>query len=215
VPLDARRVALDAARQHDENRRDRAEAGAEFEGFEAEFTPPADATEDGTDEHTTLSEIAGDVSAPVITGETVREIFDAAMALFSRGVIFAVQSHSIRGLAQFGLAEGSEAPIQRVRRLWLPIGEPSLVAETVTSADQFRGRPERNRWNEVLFQVLGGGWPEEGVALPVITRGRVTMVFYGDNEPEDLPVGSTTSLEEMLVEIGRQLERGMARSTGS
>jgi hypothetical protein len=209
TPLDARRVALDAARQHDEDQRDQVEAEREARVVESGIAPPMDDDQGGPAEQTTLREVATDVTAPVITGETVREIFDSAMKLFSRGVIFAVQSHSIRGLAQFGLVEGDDAPSQRVRRLWLPIDEPSIVAEAIERAGQVRGRPERNQWNEVLFQVLGGNWPDEGVALSVVAGGRVAMVFYGDNEPEDLPVGSTTALEEKLVEMGERLEEGI------
>jgi hypothetical protein len=143
-----------------------------------------------------------------VTAETVREVFDHAARVFDRGVIFAVHSHGIRGIAQYGLAEGDEPPAQRVRRLWLPIDEPSVISWAITLRSTFRGKAEHNRWNEVLFGVLAGNWPDESVAIPIIVHKRVALVFYGDNEPHDLPVGSTTELEDRLRRVGRELEEG-------
>jgi hypothetical protein len=114
----------------------------------------------------------------------------------------------MRGLAQFGLAEGDDPPSQRVRRLWLPVDGPSVAAQVVANGAAVRGRPDRNRWNEALFEVLGGGWPDEGVALPVVVARRVVLVFYGDNEPDDLPVGSTAAIEKKLAKVAATLGGG-------
>jgi hypothetical protein len=201
-PIDARGVALDAARQYDEEVRDQPR------GEEPKPHPIldyADAGEESSPEQTGLGDMLGDVSGPTVTAETVREVFENAARVFDRGVIFTVHSHGIRGIAQFGLAEGDEPPSQRVRRLWLPADESSVISWAITLRSAFRGLAERNRWNEVIFDVFGGGWPDESVAIPIITDGRATMVFYGDNEPHDLPVGSTMDLEEKLKAIGGSL----------
>jgi len=203
TPLDARSVALDAARRRDEADRDsgttRSRAAAQLRAAE---TPDS-----GAPDHASIGALMGDVTAPLVTAETVREVFETASRVFSRGVILAVQGHSMRGLAQFGLAEGDDPPSQRVRRLWLPVDGPSVAAQVVTTGAAFRGAPGRNRWNEALFDVLGGGWPGEVVALPVTVAGRVVMVFYGDNEPDDLPVGSTTALEKQIAVVAASLVR--------
>jgi hypothetical protein len=204
TPLDARSVALDAARRRDEDDRDsgttRSRAASRLRAAE---TPDAEAPG-----RSSLGALMGDVAAPLVTAETVREVFGTASRVFSRGVILAVHGHSMRGLAQFGLAEGDDPPSQRVRRLWLPVDGPSVAARVVTTGAAFRGAPDRNRWNEALFGVLGGGWPGEAVALPVIVDGRVVLVFYGDNEPDDLPVGSTTLLEKQLAVVAATLSPG-------
>jgi hypothetical protein len=202
-PIDARKVALDAARQFDEEARDKP---AEEAGKAHPVLDAVEETDNGQSEQAALGDMMGDVAGPTITAETVREVFDAASRVFDRGVIFTVHSHGIRGIAQFGLADGEEPPSQRVRRLWLPADEPSVISWAMTMSSAFRGRAERNRWNEVVFEVFGGGWPDESVAIPIITQGRVTMVFYGDNEPHDLPIGSTTDLEDKLKAIGGALD---------
>ncbi len=202
-PLDARRVALDAARQHDEERRDQLPSEEQ-----APRTYVLDAADDGEAEEQEaagLREVIGDLPGPSVTAEAVREVFEAASRVFDRGVIFAVHSHGIRGIAQYGLAEGEEPPSQRVRRLWLPVDEPSVISWAITLRSIFRGKAERNRWNEVLFGELGGQWPDESVAIPILINQRVAMVFYGDNEPHDLPVGSTTKFEETLRTVGANL----------
>ncbi len=202
-PLDARQIALDAARQQDEAVRD-----GDVEAAAARRENPVlEAVEDGEEqtEATGLRDLMADLPGPTVTAEVVREIFEEAARVFDRGVVFAVHSHGMRGIAQFGLGDGKEPPSQRVRRLWLPMDESSVVSLAINVRSVFRGRAERNRWNRVLFDVLGGTWPEESVAIPVLSGGRVAMVFYGDNQPHDLPVGSTTKLEATLLEAGRTL----------
>jgi hypothetical protein len=209
-PLDARRVALDAARKHDEDLRDQPDAKEDrTRHFVLDAANDADAEES---EPSGLREVIGDFTGPSITAETVREVFEHAAKVFDRGVILAVHSHGIRGIAQYGLSEEEEPPSQRVRRLWLPIDEPSVVSWAINLGSSFRGKAERNRWNEVLIGVLGGGWPQESVAIPILAFGRVTMVFYGDNEPNDLPVGSTMQFEERLQEVGESLSNGAAET---
>jgi hypothetical protein len=212
-PLDARRVALDAARQYDEELRDRPELSEDSDRHvvlnAAAEGEPEEAETSG------LREVIGDFTGPSITAETVREVFESAAKVLDRGVILAVHSHGIRGIAQYGLSEEHEPPSQRVRRLWLPIDEPSVISWAITLGSSFRGAAEHNRWNEVLFGVLGGQWPVESVAIPILVNKRVTMVFYGDNEPHDLPVGSTTELEERLREVGESLGNGLTDSTNS
>lgn len=203
TPLDARSVALDAARRHDEANRGRGDAD------DSGGLTESDDEEEEAPEHASVAEMMGDVVAPSVTAEIVRAIFDAAAKVFSRGVVFAVHSQSVRGMAQFGLTEGDDPPSQRVRGLWLPVDEPSIVAQVAVSQNPFRGKVERNRWNETLVQDLGGEWPDEAVALPVVVGGRTVLVFYGDNEPDDLPVGSISDLQKLLVEVSQDLARSV------
>ncbi len=206
TPLDARSVALDAARRHDEDSRQRVDtddAGRLIESDDEDMRTP---------EHASVEDLMGAVVAPSVTAEIVRAIFDVAAKVFSRGVVFAVHSQSVRGMAQFGLAEGDDPPSQRIRGLWLPLDEPSVIAQVASSQAPFRGKPDRNRWNETLFQDLGGDWPDEAVALPVVVGGRTVLVFFGDNEPDDLPVGSVSDLEKLLDAVSQDLARSVESS---
>jgi hypothetical protein len=190
TPLDTRSVALDAARVQDETSR-------EIEPIEEE--------DEETSGPPTLAEIMTDVAAPVLTAETIREILEAAEKVFSRGVILAVHDQSVRGLAQFGLVETIAPPSHRVRELNLSVKENSIIARVVREREIFRGEPDHVRSNSQFVYVLGGEWPREAVALPMIIRDRVALVVYGDNQPDGLPIGSTGVLEATLAALGRRL----------
>ncbi len=69
----------------------------------------------------------------------------------------------------------------------------------------FRGEPDHVRGNVKLTRVLGGDWPTEAVAIPMMVGDNVALVFYGDNVPNGLPVGSTFTLEETLTSVGKRL----------
>jgi hypothetical protein len=191
-PLDTRSVALDAARVQDEKIR---------------AAEPVE-EDDGPAEQTTLNEIMTDVPAPTLTAETIREIFDVAEKIFSRGVIFAVNDYSAQGLAQYGLIETVAPPSERVRDLNLPTQENSVISRVVRDRETFRGEPDHIRSNSRLVNVLGGEWPREGVAIPMLIGDRVALVFYGDNQPDGRPVGSTSALEATLQSVGSRLARG-------
>ena len=190
TPLDTRSVALDAARVQDE----------------ATLQPEAsDGDGEEGPEQTTMAQIMVDVAAPSLTAETIREIFEISAEIFSRGVVFAVHDHSSRGLAQFGLEELAVPPSQRVRQLWLPESEYSVISAVVRSREIFRGEPDHVRGNVKLTRALGGDWPTEAVAIPVMLGDHVGLVFYGDNEPEGGPIGSTFAIEEFLKSLGKRL----------
>jgi len=55
---------------------------------------------------------------------------------------------------------------------------------------------------------LGGEWPIEAVVIPMMIGDRVVLIFYGDNVPHNLPVGSTLPLEETLKSVGNRLAAG-------
>jgi hypothetical protein len=216
-PLDTRSVALDAAREQDESSRTAAPAGR-GRGKASAASPPARAaagaappalkTEpdgEAEAEHTTLARIMGDVASPALTAETIRDIFEAAAATLARGVIFAVRDRSIRGLAQYGLAEGDVPPSERVRKLLFASDEYSLISTVASLRKPFRGVPDHVRANTQLVRALGGEWPSEVVALPMLIGNRVALVFYGDNQPSGKPVGSTAVLEATLEAIGIRL----------
>lgn len=193
-PLDTRSVALDAARVQDE-KTTRAPEPIEEEDDEAAGQP-------------TMAEIMDDVAAPALTAEIIREIFEVAEKIFYRGVIFAVHDRSARGLAQYGLEETLLPPNERISQLWLQANEYSIISEAMRDPEIFRGIPDHVRGNQQLIQALGGEWPGEAVVIPMMIGARVGLIFYGDNQPHNLPVGSTLPLEETLKSVGGLLAAG-------
>jgi hypothetical protein len=191
-PLDTRSVALDAARMQDENSRN-----------------PGPAEEDSQEatEHTTLSQLMNDAAGPALTAEIIREIFEVADKTFARGVVFAVHDHSSRGLAQFGLVETIAPPSQRIHDLWMSMDDYSIITTVVRDREVFHRQPDFVRAKQKLVRALGGEWPPEAVAIPIMIGDRVGLVFYGDNQPSGASIRSTAALEATLQSVGSRLAR--------
>jgi len=63
--------------------------------------------------------------------------------------------------------------------------------------------------NQFLLLNLGGGWPDTVVAAPLIVGGRVLLVFYGDNLPENDPIGPVDELEVVMIHAALAMERNL------
>jgi hypothetical protein len=192
TPLDTRSVTLDAARMQDESVREN--EAVKDDG-------------DESTEQTTLTQLMIDSTGPALTAEIVREIFEVAEKIFTRGIIFAIHDRSARGLAQFGLEETVAPPGERVRELVLPVDENSVIARVVREGQIYRGEPDHVRSNAKLVYVLGGDWPKDSVALPMMIGDRVALVIYGDNQPRGVKVGRTFPLEATLKSVGTRLAK--------
>ena len=50
------------------------------------------------------------------------------------------------------------------------------------------------------------------MVIPMIVAGTVAIVFYGDNLPDNRPIGPVDNLEFMMAEAGVALERALVNS---
>ena len=79
-----------------------------------------------------------------------------------------------------------------------------------------QGPPSASRRDRELFERLGGKTPAECVALPLVSGGKVRVILYGDNLPEQRPLAGVRALEIFLAEAGQALEKALRerRQTG-
>ncbi|HEX5773755.1 MAG TPA: hypothetical protein VFY07_05475, partial [Geomobilimonas sp.] len=68
-------------------------------------------------------------------------------------------------------------------------------------------KPDEVHWNRYLIERLGGEYPAEVFAGPIVSEGKVVAILYGDNLPEHKPVGDTDSLEIFLSQAGMAMEK--------
>ena len=162
-----------------------------------------------------LGAIVNDVRTPAFVGEQTHSFLEAAAKLVNRGVIFAVRRNDLVGMGQFGLGGDAEPPDSRVRRLVIPLREPSVLAIAVGGRALYRGPIEDTPWNRRLWQQLGGGRQREVVVVPVMARGDVAAVFYGDNAPAGGRVVRTRDLELLALEAGAALDRALHKRAPS
>ena len=154
-----------------------------------------------------LGAIVSDVRVPSFFGEQTQAFLRGAAAVVTRGVVFAVRRTDLVGMGQFGLGGDAEPPDARVRRLVVPLKEPSVLATVVRSRATYRGPLDDTPWNRRLAQQLGGGAQREVVAVPILARGEVAAVFYGDNAPSGARVARLRDLELLALETGTSLDR--------
>jgi hypothetical protein len=67
-----------------------------------------------------------------------------------------------------------------VSRIALGLGQPGVVDTVVRTRSHFLGPLQKTEANVRLLKQLGGGVPQNAVLLPILARGRVVNVFYGD-----------------------------------
>jgi CheY-like chemotaxis protein len=148
-----------------------------------------------------------ELSNPSLGGGIILLILRFASELMNRAVIFLVKDQEIVGLGQFGIELAGESPDAKVRNTRIPTGDDSLFREALTGMVPTKGRPSALRWNRYLFNQFGGGEPDEVFVGPLVSEGRVVAILYGDNLPEQKPVGDTEALEIFLSQAGLAMEK--------
>jgi len=129
--------------------------------------------------------------------------------LMNRAVILLVKDEEIVGLGQFGIELKGESADVRVRNTRLPKAEKHIFAEALQEFSPYHRDPADTGWNTYLFNQLGGDRPTEVFIGPLISEGRVVAVLYGDNLPEQKPIGDTESLEIFLSQAGLAMEKAL------
>jgi hypothetical protein len=105
-----------------------------------------------------------------------RVILRHARTFFERAVLLAVHAGGAAGW--MGIGEGVTP--QTVSRIHLTFDEPGIVHTAVETRAHVLGPMLRTQPNLALLRALAGGAPKNGFALPVLARGRVVHVLYGD-----------------------------------
>ena len=150
-----------------------------------------------------------ELNNPSLGGGIILLILRFASELMNRAVILLVKEEEIVGLGQFGIElEGVSADV-RVRNTRLPKAEEHVFAEALQSFTPYRRAPGQTDWNDYLFDQMGGKKPAEVFVGPLISEGRVVAVLYGDNLPEEKPIGDTESLEIFLSQAGLAMEKAL------
>jgi hypothetical protein len=151
-----------------------------------------------------------EVRSPAFTGEISLQLLRYAAQTLRRGVLFSLGKDHARGLGQFGVdGEVELSGDDLVRHLEVPLREPSVLSEVADSQEIFRGRPERTAGNDRLAEALGGVLPREVVVIPIVVNGTAAFALYGDNVPDQQPIGSTEALEVLMIEAGLAIEKAV------
>jgi CheY-like chemotaxis protein len=150
-----------------------------------------------------------ELNNPSLGGGIILLILRFASELMNRAVILLVKEKEIVGLGQFGIELDGESADVRVRNTRLPKEEKHIFTEALKSFAPYRSEPRETEWNNYFFSHLGGKRPKEVFVGPLISEGRVVAVLYGDNLPDETPIGDTESLEIFLSQAGLAMEKAL------
>lgn len=154
-----------------------------------------------------LREMLEELQNPRATSEIGLLILRFAAELLNRAVLFVVKGGKAVGLGGFGVEVAGGPDRRGIRGFAVPLDEPSVLESVVRLRASVPGPLAPGVWNQALLDQLGGKTPVDAVALPLVSGGRVRVVLYGDNLPEQRPVTGTRALELFLSQAGLTLEK--------
>jgi len=153
-----------------------------------------------------IAELAGTTEVT----EVALMILRVAGEYLERGVLFLVGPKEFVGLGGFGVT-GDGVPMNlRVRRIRIPISEPTIFSDVRRNRRTHRGKLKKTDWNQKLIVQLGTIYPNEVVAIPVVNRDRVLAIVYGDNARDKVPIVGVDGLEIFLAQAGYAFEAALS-----
>jgi CheY-like chemotaxis protein len=156
-----------------------------------------------------LRNMIAELNDPSSNGQITLLVLRFASELMNRAVIFVVTKDQVAGLGQFGIQLNGRDPEKQVRKMRIPLDEPSIFQEVMQKRIPLKKKLKNNKWNQYLIDRLGGLEPREVFVAPIITSGKVAAIIYGDNVPEEREIGDTESLEIFLVQVGLAIEKAL------
>jgi hypothetical protein len=150
-----------------------------------------------------------ELNDPQLGGGIILLVLRFAAEFMNRAVVLLVKKESIEGLGQFGLEDRDGSADSRVRSLRIPRDQPSLFAPVLQTRFPLKGEADDSSWSGFFLDQLGEVRPSEVFVGPIVSEGKVVAVLYGDNLPEDKPIGDTESLEIFLGQAGIAMEKAL------
>jgi CheY-like chemotaxis protein len=150
-----------------------------------------------------------ELNNPQLGGGIILLVLRFAAEFVNRAVVLLVKSESIQGLGQFGLEDRDGSADSRVRSLCIPTDQPSLFTPVLKTRFSLKGEVDDSAWSSFFLDQIGEARPAEVFVGPIISEGKVVAVLYGDNIPEEKPIGDTDSLEIFLGQVGIAMDKAL------
>lgn len=155
----------------------------------------------------TLKSMIDELTNPNFSGEVTLLIMRFASELLNRGILFLVTRNTLKGLGQFGLEAFFENPNAVVKKLEIEVEEQSFMGKLIKYKVPVKEAPEQTDGNKKFFSQIGGEWPVESYAVPLLTANRVAAIFYGDNVPLKKKISDMTTFEIFMSQAGVFMEK--------
>jgi hypothetical protein len=142
------------------------------------------------------------LAAPSDREQIASALIEIARRVVSRAVLLQVKGEVVSGwkASGEGLTDGS------VSQLSVTLAEPSLFKDVVEDKAFYKGPVLQVPQNNRLLVALGGAYPQEAVAYPLVIKGKVVGVLYGDNGQGAMITGDVGRLASLMVKASMSLE---------
>ncbi len=168
---------------------------------------PEGESEDGSFPLEFLTSMTEQLANPNRSVDVTRMVLQVAARYFERGILFLIKGEHVSGLAGFGLATSDEESKELVRKLQIEIGRTGPFAKVFnTRKCHHFGAEVHQELEAILFTHVGRGRSRECAMLPMLNRGEVLLILYGDNATSGKPLGKLRGLELFIVQAGMALE---------
>ncbi|GFO68457.1 hypothetical protein GMLC_20360 [Geomonas limicola] len=161
---------------------------------------------------TGISQLRGmleELNNPALGGEIILLVLRFAAEFMNRAVVLLVKKDVIEGLGQFGIEDQDGSADMRIRSIRIPREDVSLFSPVLETRFPLKGEPDASRWSQMFLGQLGDTRPAEVFVGPIVSEGKVVALLYGDNLPEEKPIGDTDSLEIFLSQAGIAMEKAL------
>lgn len=117
------------------------------------------------------------LDAAVTRDEVVQAVVTLCLGFFRRVIFFIVREPWVLGWN--GLGEGLDRSL--LARLRIPLGEASVFRTVARDKTHFLGRLGPEPQNQAFLRALGKNPATNAALVPILVRGRVVNLVYGDN----------------------------------
>ncbi|HET6364368.1 MAG: DUF4388 domain-containing protein [Nitrospirota bacterium] len=156
-----------------------------------------------------LKSMFDELRFPTATSEVTLLILRYASEVVNRAILFMVKKDEVRGLGQFGIELKNISADRVVRNIKITLKQPSLFLTVIENRRSYLGPLESNENNNYLINALGGVMPDMALAIPLVVDGKVALIVYGDNLPDQKTIKSIDALEIFMNQAGMALEKAL------
>lgn len=129
-------------------------------------------------------------------------ILTAALSNVGRAALFLVKGAALSGWR----AGGQNLADQTVSKVAINLSEPSMFKDVVEDRVFYKGPILQIPQNNQLMAALGGFYPQEAFACPLIIKGKVVAVLYVDNGQGSFITGNVEKLTSLMSKASMSLE---------
>lgn len=156
-----------------------------------------------------LKQLINELSSPDDISQVSLTVLRVAAEYLERAVLFILGGESFVALGGFGKTGDEVEMTRRARQVRIPRNDPSVLKDVLESQKVHRGKLQRTPANMELIEKLGVVRPTEVIVIPIMNRGEVIGLLYGDNAETHSPLESVEGLEIFLAQSGFALENAV------